>query len=350
MMGSTRLAFTTLALAACSPAMAQQPHGFPPQSTQTQEMPDVAPPTFPPPDNAAPFPGMPDVAPPTFPPLNSADSTPGMPDVPPPAFPSPENAGPPPATQDFAPPTFPPRDSAGAPGFPPADQSPAPAVAINRFFVVEGIRLGQQIDERDARHRAYKCSQSSLFVDSYWCSKESSREGVTRTGSLVHNSQGQVAYVNSEVRPARFAQNDISQEINRLSQRFGLKPNVIVLAPKDGNPGGVIATWGAIKLVRLGPADIAVLSGRDSPRLGVLVDFIGNLRTSAKAGLQVYAIRGGPGYLWQASYDERGIGTLRFSTVDANNLPIERQSQASRPGGGVMFDPRDVNGNVQQAR
>jgi hypothetical protein len=52
----------------------------------------------------------------------------------------------------------------------------------------------------------------------------------------------------------------------------------------------------------------------------MLIDCIGDFTRSVKEGLPVYRISGGAGFVWVASYDERGRGTLRFAAVDASRL------------------------------
>jgi hypothetical protein len=52
----------------------------------------------------------------------------------------------------------------------------------------------------------------------------------------------------------------------------------------------------------------------------MLIDCIGDFTRSVKEGLPVYRVSGGAGFVWVASFDERGRGTLRFVAVDASRL------------------------------
>jgi hypothetical protein len=53
-----------------------------------------------------------------------------------------------------------------------------------------------------------------------------------------------------------------------------------------------------------------------SPPKGILIDFIGNFSNSARWGLPIYRVSGGPGFIWAASFDPEGRGTLRFFAID----------------------------------
>jgi hypothetical protein len=55
-------------------------------------------------------------------------------------------------------------------------------------------------------------------------------------------------------------------------------------------------------------------------RAGILIDHIGNFQRSASTGLPVYRVTGGAGYVWAASWDQAGRGTLRFLTIVASRL------------------------------
>jgi hypothetical protein len=66
----------------------------------------------------------------------------------------------------------------------------------------------------------------------------------------------------------------------------------------------------------------------------LLIDFLGNFARSAKAGLPVYRIDGGPGFVWAASFDLKGRGILRLAAVDASRFvapSAEQQPIAQLP-------------------
>src|SRR2546430_1748348 len=74
--------------------------------------------------------------------------------------------------------------------------------------------------------------------------------------------------------------------------------------------------------------------------------FIGNFDRSAKEGFPLYRISGGAGFIWAASFDQKGRGTLRLVAVDtsafyseliAKSLPSE--TRESIRAGNVEVNP-----------
>jgi hypothetical protein len=43
-----------------------------------------------------------------------------------------------------------------------------------------------------------------------------------------------------------------------------------------------------------------------------LIGFLGDEERSAKAGVPVYRLAGGAGFLWVATYDQNGSGVLQY--------------------------------------
>jgi outer membrane murein-binding lipoprotein Lpp len=100
---------------------------------------------------------------------------------------------------------------------------------------------------------------------------------------------------------------------------------------RTGLPDGIIATWGGITLKPLDPQSIKILADGKSPKKGLLIDYLGDLARSAKEGLPIYRIEGGPGFVWAASFGLRARGTLRVVAADTNGLialPPEQQPTA----------------------
>ena len=98
---------------------------------------------------------------------------------------------------------------------------------------------------------------------------------------------------------------------------------------REGLPNAVIAIWGAIQLEPLGPEEISVVASGGS-HLGILVSFLGDLRRSAKAGVPVYRLAGGAGFLWAATFDQNGKGVLRYLAIDASKIE-SRQVASNQP-------------------
>jgi hypothetical protein len=97
----------------------------------------------------------------------------------------------------------------------------------------------------------------------------------------------------------------------------------------------VIASWGKIELQLLEPDAMAILASGESPRKGLLIDYLGNLRRSAQLGLPVFSLTGGAGYVLSASMDHYGRGHVRFLTADPSALaPLPATaSQPAETGG-----------------
>jgi hypothetical protein len=107
------------------------------------------------------------------------------------------------------------------------------------------------------------------------------------------------------VEPAFFGPNDVQAEISRLSTKFG--EHAREYHPPEthtGIPSAVIAVWGSLELQELAPDDVGVVASGGSPHRGLLVSFLGDLARSAKAGVPVYALAGGDGFLWAATFNK----------------------------------------------
>jgi tetratricopeptide (TPR) repeat protein len=65
---------------------------------------------------------------------------------------------------------------------------------------------------------------------------------------------------------------------------------------------------------------ISELAAGRSVIKGYMLDFIAHFQHSAQVGLPVFSLRGGPGFVYAASFDHKGRGTLRFAAVDASKF------------------------------
>jgi hypothetical protein len=202
------------------------------------------------------------------------------------------------------------------------------ASAATSPYVIDGIALGAQFrPERD-----YQCKPSIQFADVTWCLRKkpgrASRGSFVSTTSILQAPGGAVAYVNREVEPAFFGSDDFQNEISRLTTRFGERARVMRLPTRGGLPNAVIASWGGVELEQLDDDVVSTLASEGSPpRLGLLVDYLGDLRKSAQLRLPIFRLGGGAGYLWSASSDDSGRGHLRFLEVDASALAPPKASK-----------------------
>ena len=153
---------------------------------------------------------------------------------------------------------------------------------------------------------------------------------VTRSHSILQSQDGTAYYVNSYFEPAFFDPNDIQNEIDRMSSEFGRQARIIQMPQREGLPNAVMAIWGAIQLEPLRPDEISVVaSGGGHP--GILVSFLGDLERSAKAGVPVYRLAGGAGFLWAATFDQNGKGVLRYLAIDDSKIEPSRQVASNQP-------------------
>ena len=119
--------------------------------------------------------------------------------------------------------------------------------------------------------------------------------------------------------PAFWAPNEVNEDIEGYSLKFGEQPRIITMPRRPGLPEGILAMWGKVVLDPLDSESLKLLAeGRRPTKKGYFIDFIGNFARSAKEGLPVDRLSGGPGFVWVASYDQKGRGTLRFSALDAS--------------------------------
>jgi hypothetical protein len=98
----------------------------------------------------------------------------------------------------------------------------------------------------------------------------------------------------------------------------------------EGLPDAVIAVWGAVRLDPIDETEEATVAsgGRAA---GLLLSYLGDLQRSAKAGVPVYRIAGGAGYVWAATVNKDGRGALRFLTADASKYELSPQNSLNRP-------------------
>jgi hypothetical protein len=136
----------------------------------------------------------------------------------------------------------------------------------------------------------------------------------------MHGRDGKAVYINRHITPWSFDRNELQSEINRLSSRFGERAREMRMPPREGVADAVIALWGKLVLEPLDADAVSILASGESPRKGLLVDYLGNLKRSAQLGLPIYSLNGGAGYLWSASVDRNNRGHVRVLTVDASAL------------------------------
>ena len=190
-------------------------------------------------------------------------------------------------------------------------------------YVVDGLALGGQVRFDSEAYRQYHCTPSDKFPGFTWCHKEKTeqtkRGEVVLSNSILHTSDGIALYVNRYIEPAFFGPNEVRNEIDRLSAKFGERARELRMPPRGGLPNALIAVWGKIDLEPLDPADVSAVASGGTVK-GLLISFLGDLQRSAKAGVRVYKLAGGAGFLWAATFNQDGRGVLRFLTTDASEI------------------------------
>ena len=171
-------------------------------------------------------------------------------------------------------------------------------------------------------YQQYQCVPSQKFEGFVWCTKtishKEARGRFKAWFSILHAHDGAVVYVNRFQEPAYWSANEVADDIQRYSRKIGEEPHIIELPVRPGLPKGTLATWGKVVLEPIVGDELRLL-GEDKPlKKGIAIDFIGNFTQSARQGLPIYRLAGGAGFVWAASYDQSGRGTLRFSAVDAS--------------------------------
>src|SRR5262249_55914362 len=176
-------------------------------------------------------------------------------------------------------------------------------------YAVDGSAVGTQLDFDSASYREYKCNPSDQFEGFIWCQK--SRTEKERRGSyivaysLLRSQEGRISYINRSQEPAFLSPKEAELNMGRYSRKFGDSPRIMKLPHRSGLPDGVIAVWGGVTLEPLDQESIKTLADGKSPRKGFLIDYLRDFTRSAKEGLPIYRIDGGPGFIWAASFDQK---------------------------------------------
>ena len=92
----------------------------------------------------------------------------------------------------------------------------------------------------------------------------------------------------------------------------------------------MIAQWGQIKLEVMTTSASDDVGAGKFPAMDAIVDTLGDVQRSVKAGMQVYRILGGTGYIYSASFDKKVPGHRQYIAVNGNEVAI-RQYRADLP-------------------
>jgi putative oligomerization/nucleic acid binding protein len=227
----------------------------------------------------------------------------------------------------------------------------ASTVNQSNLYVVDGLALGGQVKFDSDTYRSYSCVPSEQFAGFTWCQKKTServkRGQFSSSYSILHSQDGSALYVNRYLEPAWFAANEASDDINGRSKKYGAPTRFLPMPSQSSVPNGMIVTWGSVTLVTLDPDNVKRLAAGQDVRAGFMIDHIGNYQRSAQQGLPIYRLTGGAGYVWAASWDQHGIGTLRFLAIDAS--AIASQIPAASNSDGVNNAEKSPSVNADKA-
>src|SRR6516225_5268076 len=216
------------------------------------------------------------------------------------------------------------------------------AIAAPMEYAVDGVAVGTQLNFDSASYREYKCSPSDQFNGLTWCQKTRSdkerRRSYIAAYSLLHSRDGNILYINRTQEPAFFNPKEVEVNIQRYSRKIGESPRIMKMPHRGSLPNGLIAVWGKITLEPLDQESIKTLADGKNPRKGFLIDYLRDFTRSAKQGLPIYRIDGGPGFIWAASFDQKERGTLRLAAVELSGFspssdpaPVVVQATAQTP-------------------
>src|SRR5262245_14292396 len=198
------------------------------------------------------------------------------------------------------------------------------AIAAPTEYAVDGLAVGTQLNFGSASYREYKCSPSDQFDGLTWCQKTRSdkerRRSYIAAYSLLHSRDGNILYINLTQEPTFFNTKEVEVNIQRYSRKIGESPRIMKMPHRGSLPDGLIAVWGKITLEPLDQESIKTLADGKNPRKGFLIDYLRDFTRSAKQGLPIYRIDGGPGFIWAASFDQKERGTLRLAAVELSGF------------------------------
>jgi uncharacterized protein len=218
-----------------------------------------------------------------------------------------------------------------------APDNGGPDIPSHPEYVVDGLALGNRVVFESAAFREYQCRSSDQFEGFVFCQKrrlmQESRGSFTSSNTILLSVDGAAVYINRYLEPAFFDGDEASKDVDGRGKKFGRPSRVIPMPANSGVPNGMIVSWGDVALEPVDAATMKALADGASVRAGFMIDHIGNLRRSASLGLPVYRLQGGAGYVWAASWNDSGIGTLQFLTIDASRFMPSASAQD-----GSIFD------------
>jgi len=195
----------------------------------------------------------------------------------------------------------------------------------NPAYSVTGVAIGSRVDFDSTAYQEYRCDRSEMFDGLTFCTKRTDdtdqRGPFIAYDGLLHSRDGTVVYVSRYQDPAYWRDDEVEEDIGYYSRELGEAPTFLTMPTRDELPNAVIATWGKIVLEPVDGASQKILAAGKNPKIGALIDFLGNYELSTKNDLPVYRVSGGAGFIWAASWDSDGRGNLRMLAINPSELP-----------------------------
>jgi hypothetical protein len=195
----------------------------------------------------------------------------------------------------------------------------------NPVYSVTGVAVGTRVQFDSEAYHEYRCGPSQVFDGLTLCVKTTDdtdqRGPFVAYDGLLHLGDGTVVYVSRYQDPAYWRDDEVEEDIGYYSRELGEAPTFLTMPTRDELPNAVIATWGKIVLEPVDGASQKILAAGKNPKIGALIDFLGNYELSTKNDLPVYRVSGGAGFIWAASWDSNGRGTLRMLAINPSELP-----------------------------
>jgi hypothetical protein len=215
--------------------------------------------------------------------------------------------------------------------------------SIHPEYIVDGLSLGNRVVFDSAAYRDYQCRPSDQFAGFIFCQKkrlmQEARGSFTSSNTILHSGDGTAVYINRFLEPAFFDGDEAKTDVDGRSKKFGSPSRVIAMPTNSEVRNGMIVSWGDVILEPIDTATINALAAGNGARVGFMIDHIGNLRRSANLGLPIYRMRGGAGYVWAASWNDSGIGTLQFLTIDPSRFMPTASEQSGGDNVGTPVQP-----------
>lgn len=198
----------------------------------------------------------------------------------------------------------------------------APEVELASLNTVDGFSLGAAVSANGQVYQSYTCRPSVDFGQR--CEREQqvrSKSGtITVSNTLIQGQDGTVIYAMTNAAPVSLTMATVKAEIAGLTRDMNEQPRLMWF-PGDLNPTSVIAVWGQARLEKIVNWSVLYdLSRGESQHLGLLIDTIGDIKKSAAGNSPIFRMRGGPGYVYAASFGDKVAGHRHYVAINSDAL------------------------------